>query len=153
MSKQRRLENNQYVFLPRHINDLIGLSERQLRYWKDTGFFVPMKVRQHLRYSFVDFCLLTCVKNMRSHGISVQKMRKDQVPKLMSRYRKAIDADFKVKALSFALINKDPVIFTGRIFMSEDNGITTPVVFSQLWEAVREIRVQTRLDTLESTAL
>lgn len=132
---------------------MIGLTERQLRYWKDTGFFVPLKVRQHLRYSFVDFCLLTCVKNMRSHGMSVQQMRKNQVPKLMARYRKAIDAGFKIGDLSFALVGKDPVIFTGRIFTGTDTGITTPVVFAQLWEAAREIRVQTRLDTLESTAI
>lgn len=132
---------------------MIGFTERQLRYWKDTGFFVPLKVRQHLRYSFMDFCLLACVKNMRSHGISVQQMRKNQVPKLMKRYRKAIDAGFQVRDLSFVLVNKDPVIFAGSLFMGPESGITPPVVFDQLWEAVREIRVYTRLDTLESTAI
>ena len=153
MPGQARLENHPHVFLPRHIKELIGISDRQLRYWKKTGFFVPVQVKQQLRYNFVDFCMLTCVKNMRSHGVSVQKMRERHVPQLLGNYRSALASGYVVQDLGFTLSNDSPVLFAGRLFLSEDHGMTSPVLFSQLWEAVREIRVRTRLDTLESTAL
>lgn len=152
MPGNRRIQNHLYVFLPRHIRELLGISSRQLRYWKQTGFFVPLKVKQQLRYSFEDFCLLTCVKNMRSHGISVQKMRGHQVPRLLKLYREA-RKDYATQDLGFFLRGEEPVIFAGKIFMDEVEGLTSPVLFGQLWEAVREIRIQTRLDTLESTAM
>ena len=153
MSGQSNIERHPHVFLPRHIQELIGITDRQLRYWRNTGFFVPMKVREHLRYNFVDFCLLTCVMNMRGHGLSIQKMRKDQVPKLLARYEKTKEAGISVRDLSFAMSGRDPILFTGQVYMDNGNGVTQPVVFSQLWDAVREIRVHTRLDTLESVAI
>lgn len=153
MSKTSRLENHPHVFLPRHIQELIGISGRQLRYWKNTGFFVPRQVKKQLRYNFEDFCLLTCVKNMRSHGVSVQQMRAAQVPSLMFQYRKIREGGTAVRNIGFVLVSHQPVLFTGRLYLGELKELTAPIHFDQLWEAVREIRVQTRLDTLESTAI
>ena len=153
MSRQNKIENHPHVFLPRHIEELIGISARQLRYWKETGFFVPLKVKKQLRYNFEDFCLLTCVKKMRSHGLSVQKMRARQVPMLLKRYKKARESGRKARELGFTLVGVEPVIFVGSLFTGGAGSLAAPVIFDQLWEAVREIRIHTRLDTLEATAL
>lgn len=70
------------AFTAETVRRLTGLSDRQLRYWDDTGFFIPSfadenRRRPHARiYSFRDLVGLRTIALLLDRGISLQELRK-----------------------------------------------------------------------------
>jgi uncharacterized protein (DUF433 family) len=70
------------AFTAETVRRLTGLSDRQLRYWDNTGFFVPSfaddnRRRPHARvYSFRDLVRLRTIAVLLDRGISLQELRK-----------------------------------------------------------------------------
>ena len=57
--------------------DLSGASQRQLRYWDQTGLLKPSgKSTGHRLYTFVDLVALKAIVALREQGPSLQKIRK-----------------------------------------------------------------------------
>jgi DNA-binding transcriptional MerR regulator len=70
------------AFTAEQVSRLTGLSDRQLRYWDDTGFFKPSLSDERHRpygriYSFRDVVGLRTIALMRNkHGVPLQELRK-----------------------------------------------------------------------------
>ncbi|MDQ3512999.1 MAG: DUF433 domain-containing protein [Chloroflexota bacterium] len=70
------------AFTAQTVQRLTGLSDRQLRYWDDTGFFVPTFADENRRsphsrvYSFRDLVGLRTIARLLEHGVSLQELRK-----------------------------------------------------------------------------
>jgi uncharacterized protein (DUF433 family) len=69
------------AFTAERVHSLAGLSLRQLQYWDERGFLHPsLSARQgrgRMRlYSFRDLVSLKVAAQLRSHGISLQQIRK-----------------------------------------------------------------------------
>lgn len=71
------------AFTADHVARLTGLSNRQLRYWDQTGFFAPTHLDEHHRrafgriYSFRDVVGLRAISILRkTHKIPLQELRR-----------------------------------------------------------------------------
>lgn len=66
------------VFGSRQVCRITGLTERQLRYWRDTGMIAPSGRTPggHARYSFTDLIALRAVRRLLEAGISIQRTRR-----------------------------------------------------------------------------
>ncbi len=80
------------AFTAETVRRVTGLSDRQLRYWDDTGFFSPSyadedRSRPHSRiYSFRDLVGLRTLARLRNkHGIPLQELRR-VAAKLAEKY-------------------------------------------------------------------
>lgn len=65
-------------FSSRQAARLSGLTERQLRYWRDSGFLAPgaRTPGGHARYSFTDLIALRTARELLDQGISLQRVRR-----------------------------------------------------------------------------
>jgi DNA-binding transcriptional MerR regulator len=82
------------AFAAEHVARLTGLTNRQLNYWDDTGFFSPQYALDNRRspysriYSFRDVVGLRTISILRKrHGIPLQQLRK--VAEELSQYKDA----------------------------------------------------------------
>jgi DNA-binding transcriptional MerR regulator len=71
------------AFIAEHVARLTGLSDRQLRYWDETGFFAPTLLDEHRRrafgriYSFRDLVGLRTISVLRKqHRVPLQELRR-----------------------------------------------------------------------------
>lgn len=67
------------AFTENHVQHLTGLTKRQLRYWHDTGFFMPSApaAAYGRYYAFRDVVgLRTIAELMKTHRVSLQHLRK-----------------------------------------------------------------------------
>lgn len=71
------------AFTADHVSRLTGLSGRQLRYWDETGFFMPTLLDDHRRrafgriYSFRDVVGLRTIAVLRNmHRVPLQELRR-----------------------------------------------------------------------------
>lgn len=79
------------AFTADQVRGLTGLSDRQLRYWDDSGFFSPAYADQRRRrpysrvYSFTDLVALRTLALLRNnHGVPLQELR--DVAERLARY-------------------------------------------------------------------
>ena len=66
------------LFRSSEVQQLLGLSRRQLQYWADTDLVRPtVRTRGgHHRYAFEDLVALKAAKRLIDAGVSVQRIRK-----------------------------------------------------------------------------
>ncbi len=71
------------------VSRLTGVGQRTLDYWANTGVATPvldlgMGRSRGRRYSFVEITGIRCIQNLRSQGVSLQRVRRvvDQLRKL-----------------------------------------------------------------------
>lgn len=64
-------------YYSRDVKKILGLSNRQLQYWDETGFFPPSeKTKTRRKYSFLDLIQLSIVTELLKKDLSLQKIRK-----------------------------------------------------------------------------
>ncbi|KAF0191738.1 MAG: MerR family transcriptional regulator [Gammaproteobacteria bacterium] len=66
------------VLSSRQVRRITGLSQRQLRYWRQTELIVPSQQTSggHARYSFLDLIALKSAKRLLDAGVPLQRIRK-----------------------------------------------------------------------------
>ena len=63
-------------FYSRDIERIFGITNRQLQYWDETGFFKPtQKSARRRKYSFMDLIQLKVIHDLLQKGISLRKIR------------------------------------------------------------------------------
>jgi len=63
-------------FYSRDIERIFGITNRQLQYWDETGFFKPTeKSPRRRKYSFMDLIQLKVIHDLLQKGISLRKIR------------------------------------------------------------------------------
>ena len=63
-------------FYSRDIERIFGITNRQLQYWDETGFFKPTdKSPRRRKYSFLDLIQLKVIHDLLQKGISLRKIR------------------------------------------------------------------------------
>jgi uncharacterized protein (DUF433 family) len=117
-SATMNLEGVIRAFSPEHVARLTELSQRQLRYWDETGFFSPRFGSENRRspfsriYSFKDVVGLRTVSILRkSYGIPLQTLRK--VARELSQYKEAPWAEIVLYVLGKEVHFREPD--TGKI--------------------------------------
>jgi len=64
-------------FYSRDIERIFGITNRQLQYWDETGFFKPTeKSPRRRKYSFLDLIQLKVIHDLLLKGVSLRKIRK-----------------------------------------------------------------------------
>lgn len=134
------------------IEQMLGIHHETLRYWHSTGFFSPSVPRHNLRYNFLDICVLASIVKMKEVGLSVQRMRKRQLPDLKEKLAQALGDGHDLKDLSFTLIStkKHVLLFVGGGLYSQWEPEFT-LNFGELWEKLVALRISVSRDgdTLE----
>ena len=63
-------------FYSRDIERIFGITNRQLQYWDETGFFKPTeKSPRRRKYSFLDLIQLKVIHDLLQRGVSLRKIR------------------------------------------------------------------------------
>jgi len=75
MPKEPSNNSTLWAFNEGQVKALTGLSTRQIRYWRDTGFFAPTYDASNCFYSFRDLVGLRTIAALRS-TVSLQELRK-----------------------------------------------------------------------------
>ncbi len=65
-------------FTSRQASRITGLSQRQIRYWRDTGLLTPSRTTPggHARYDFNDLLAMKTARQLLDAGVSVQRIRR-----------------------------------------------------------------------------
>jgi DNA-binding transcriptional MerR regulator len=127
-----------FAFSPEQVCRLTGLSDRQLRYWDETGFFSPA-FREEVRrspyarvYSFQDVVGLRALAVMRKrHGVPLQTLRRVG-EFLRDRY------DEPWSMLTFYIVGKE-------VFYQEQEAIRRADETGQLVQPFELVRVESDL--------
>lgn len=63
-------------FYSRDVERIFGITNRQLQYWDETGFFKPTdKSPRRRKYSFLDLIQLKVIHDLLQKGVSLRKIR------------------------------------------------------------------------------
>lgn len=84
------------------VNELTGLSVRQIRYYEDRGLIYPDRTKRGTRrYSFTDIETLLQIADKREEGIQTYEIKKDMLKKdkktMEKMLRGQINAHFKMR--------------------------------------------------------
>ncbi|RWZ58053.1 MerR family transcriptional regulator [Halobacillus fulvus] len=84
------------------VNELTGLSVRQIRYYEDKGLIYPERTKRGTRkYSFADIEMLLQIADKREEGVQTGEIRKDLEKKekkvVEQMLRGQLNAHFKMK--------------------------------------------------------
>ena len=122
------------VFSSRQVCSITGLSQRQLRYWRQTGLIAPSyrTAGGHARYSFIDLIALRTAGRLLDAGVPLQRIRKC-IASLVER----------LPALSIPLAQVALVV-TGDIVLVFHQGAVFDALTGQEWiipvaELIRDI--------------
>jgi len=97
---------------------VVGVTQRELDYWAKTDLIKPSikdaNGRQTKRlYSIGDFMRLATMKNLRSRGLSLQKIRKvvDYLKGLLDSEKPLEDFELKAEKGSFFILTEKPEVW------------------------------------------
>jgi len=129
------------AFSADQVRALTGLSDRQLRYWDDTGFFSPRYAEdQHYRsrqrlYSFQDLVGLRTIALLRNeHHISLQELR--QVGEWLKEHHASPWSSLTFYVMGRHVVFDDPV--TGERIAGQPFGqIALPIEMERIAQTVR----------------
>lgn len=64
-------------YYSRDVYQILGITNRQLQYWDESGLFAPTdKSARRRKYSFSDLIQLSVIQRLLERGVSLQKIRK-----------------------------------------------------------------------------
>ncbi|RMF92466.1 MAG: MerR family transcriptional regulator [Nitrospinota bacterium] len=64
-------------YYSKDVYQILGITNRQLQYWDETGLFSPTeKSTRRRKYSFTDLIQLSVIRRLLERGVSLQKIRK-----------------------------------------------------------------------------
>lgn len=66
------------TFTPRAVCDIVGITERRLRYWRDSALFVPSACSGsglQARYTASDIKVIAAGWSLSQHGVTTQRLR------------------------------------------------------------------------------
>jgi DNA-binding transcriptional MerR regulator len=64
-------------YYSRDVAKILGLTNRQLQYWDESGVFSPTdKSTRRRKYTFSDLIQLSVIQRLLARGVSLQKIRK-----------------------------------------------------------------------------
>ena len=132
--------------MPVDIARLLGIHISTLRYWHRTEFFSPSVRRHALRYNFLDLCVLACIVTMQSKNVSVQRMRKEQLPVLKELLAKALNDGLELRDLCFTLLTKKrPLLYIkGGLYSKWQPEFN--LSFGELWDSMNDLKISVTRD-------
>ncbi len=113
-------ESVKVIFSPKEVEQIVGVSYRQIQYWDASGFIRPSYRRRgrYRSYTFGDLVLFWVATELRQDGYSVQKLRRviQGLSKLVSKA-----SDHKLENVTFLIEGERILLFTGTMLMAEES--------------------------------
>ncbi len=105
-------------FSPKDVVRVTGISYRQIQYWDSSGFIRPSARRggRYRAYTFGDLVRLQVARELRSRGVSIQKLRSviQSLDRLMERTPGSLEG------LTLLIDGESILVFTGEVIMDGD---------------------------------
>jgi DNA-binding transcriptional MerR regulator len=107
------------LFTPKDVEQIVGLSYRQIQYWDSSGFIRPSYRRRgrYRCYTFGDLILLEVAHQQRQAGLSVQRLRV-LIGSLSRLIRQAFVSD--QADLTFLIEGEKILVFTGEMLTNRE---------------------------------